>query len=125
MFLQNATAAPLAAHAGLTPLRFLHADPDGRRGRRLARPRGRSLSPHGLELHGNLHTLGYFSADVCLGTPSQKFDLIVDTGSALTALPCAGCSHCGTHRHGTSSSARFAESTSSTGSFLPRDCVST
>ena len=60
--LLNATAPH--AHAGLTPLRFLHADPEGRRGRRLsATPRGRGLSPHGLgmQLHGNLHTLGYFS----------------------------------------------------------------
>ena len=65
------------------------------RGRRLTR---RSLIT-GRELQGNLHTLGYFSAYVCAGTPQTKFDLIVDTGSSLTAMPCRDCTHCGTHRH--------------------------
>ena len=69
-------------------------------------------------IHGNLHTLGYFSADVCLGTPRQSFDLIVDTGSALTALPCEGCSSCGVHAHETYSSRRYNAGASSTGTAL-------
>ena len=61
-------------------------------------------------MHGNMHTLGYFSADACVGTPPRKFDLIVDTGSSLTAFPCSGCSHCGSHDGGN----RFSEAASST-----------
>ena len=95
--------------AGVTQLRFLHADPGGRRGRRMVphkQRRGRSLVT-GREMQGNLHTLGYFSAYVCAGTPEKKFDLIVDTGSSLTAMPCQDCSHCGAHRHQAYTNARF------------------
>ena len=60
------------------------------------------------------HTLGYFSADVCVGTPSKSFDLIVDTGSALTAFPCADCTHCGAHEHASSPGSRFSVTASST-----------
>ena len=94
---------------GVTQLRFLHADPSGRRGRRMVphkQRRGRSLVT-GREMQGNLHTLGYFSAYVCAGTPEKKFDLIVDTGSSLTAMPCQDCSHCGAHRHQAYTNARF------------------
>jgi predicted translation initiation factor SUI1 len=80
-------------HPHITGLRFVHADPEGTRGRR------RRLSPTGIGMHGNLHTLGYFSADVCVGTPPHSFDLIVDTGSSLTAIPCNDCSACGEHTH--------------------------
>ena len=100
---------------GVTQLRFLHADPSGRRGRRMVphkQRRGRSLVT-GREMQGNLHTLGYFSAYVCAGTPEKKFDLIVDTGSSLTAMPCQDCSHCGAHRHQSYSNARFDTSRSS------------
>ena len=106
-----------SARAGFSPRRFVHADPAGRRGRRLATPRGRGLEPHGLELHGNLHTLGYFAAEICAGTPAQTFDVIIDTGSSLTAVACKGCSHCGSHTHpGIAGSRRFDEAASSTAS---------
>ena len=109
----SASAGGVAAsinHSHITPLRFVHADPSGARGRR------RKLSGlRGSAVHGNLHTLGYFSADVCVGTPATSFDLIVDTGSALTALPCADCSECGEHAHpGGSHHRRYDESRSST-----------
>ena len=68
----------------------------------------------GWQMAGNMHTLGYFSATVCVGSPPLKFDLIVDTGSSLTALPCADCTQCGDHRHGLVSRARFDEAGSST-----------
>lgn len=71
-------------------------------------------SLHGTQLRGNLFTLGYFSAYVCVGTPPVRFDLIVDTGSALTALPCGSCTHCGAHKHGDAPGARFSEAVSST-----------
>ncbi|KAJ1621220.1 aspartic peptidase domain-containing protein [Pavlovales sp. CCMP2436] len=48
-------------------------------------------------LQGSLQ-LGYFSAVIGFGTPAQSFELIVDTGSHMTAVPCAGCTQCGRHR---------------------------
>jgi hypothetical protein len=47
-------------------------------------------------LRGDLR-LGYFSTIVGIGTPPQYFELIVDTGSTITAVPCAGCTQCGSH----------------------------
>ncbi|KAJ8772563.1 hypothetical protein K2173_027740 [Erythroxylum novogranatense] len=41
---------------------------------------------------------GYFAAEVYIGTPPQKSFLLVDTGSALTHLPCSGCKQCGKHQ---------------------------
>jgi len=76
------------ANATITPLRFLPIDPSSLRRRGpAAHKRRRRLTPAGLELEGNLNTLGYFSAEVCTGSPPRSFDLIVDTGSALTAFP--------------------------------------
>jgi len=99
-------------NATVTPLSFLHADPIGVRGRRPVAHK-RRLSPAGAELDGNLNTLGYFSAKVCVGTPATSFDLIVDTGSALTAFPCSDCPHCGEHQHATVPGARFDAARSS------------
>ena len=48
-------------------------------------------------LRGNTEPLGYFYAEVAIGTPSQRFTLMVDTRSSLTTVPCAGCTHCGAH----------------------------
>ena len=107
-----ATGASSLGAAEVTPLRFVPADASGRRGRRPA-PHKRRLGLGGLELSGNLHTLGYFSADVCVGSPPKSFDLIVDTGSALTALPCADCPHCGAHKHAAAPGSRFSEASSS------------
>ena len=59
MFL--AVAGPVASvPTHVTPLRFHAADAAGGRSRRLG-------TATGFGLHGNVHTLGYFSADVCLG----------------------------------------------------------
>ncbi|KAL3920149.1 MAG: hypothetical protein SGPRY_005359 [Prymnesium sp.] len=119
LWLLGLACAPSACvptnHSAITPLRFVRADPSGALRRRLVphRRRGRQLAT-GFEMHGDLHTLGYFSADVCVGTPPKSFDLIIDTGSALTAFPCADCNHCGAHRHAKSSGARFDEKQSST-----------
>ena len=70
----------------------------------------------------------YFSADVCVGTPAKSFDLIVDTGSSLTAFPCSDCSQCGSHPHADGhSNARYDPSASSTGELLAcssSDCPS-
>ena len=49
-------------------------------------------------LSGDLLHLGYYSAELSVGTPLQTFSVIVDTGSSVTAIPCAGCTHCGRRR---------------------------
>ena len=41
-----------------------------------------------------------YSTDVCLGNPGRRFDLIVDTGSSITAVPCSTCKQCGVHHCG-------------------------
>jgi hypothetical protein len=41
--------------------------------------------------------VGYFYAVLDLGTPPQSFDVIVDTGSTITYVPCNDCHHCGHH----------------------------
>lgn len=48
-------------------------------------------------LHGS-HELGYFYTYLWVGAPAQRVSVIVDTGSFLSAWPCAGCRSCGT-RH--------------------------
>ena len=93
----------------VTPLRFVLAHPNStatgrRRARRLA------STADGWRLEGNLHTLGYFAAELCVGAREQEFELIVDTGSALTAMPCSSCAHCGFHKAG----AKFNPALSST-----------
>ncbi|KOO27015.1 aspartic proteinase-like protein 2-like protein [Chrysochromulina tobinii] len=62
-----------------------------RRGRRL----GSAVISE--RLSGDLMSRGYFAAEILVGTPPQRFSLIVDTGSSITALPCAECSSCGEH----------------------------
>lgn len=41
--------------------------------------------------------LGYYYVDLSVGSPPAKQTVIVDTGSSLTAFPCAGCQNCGKH----------------------------
>ena len=61
----------LSNHSVVTPLRFVsHADADGTARRRLR-------LQDGWRLAGNLHTLGYFAANICVGTPPKTFNLIV------------------------------------------------
>ena len=82
-----------SSNDGITPLKFI-STPDARR-RRLY---GHVPPPDGTQLHGNLHTLGYFAAEACIGPPTnQRFDLLVNTAGHTTAVTCAGCTGCGTH----------------------------
>jgi hypothetical protein len=48
-------------------------------------------------LYGNTEPLGYFYAEVAIGSPPQRFHLVVDTRSSLTTVPCADCTRCGSH----------------------------
>ena len=53
-------------------------------------------------LHGSVKEHGYYYANIALGDPSPRtFQVIVDTGSTLTYVPCATCAKCGTHTGGT------------------------
>ncbi|EQC28812.1 hypothetical protein SDRG_13493 [Saprolegnia diclina VS20] len=57
---------------------------------------------------------GTHYAELYMGLPPQKASVIVDTGSHLTALPCASCPNCGTHTDppydiAKSSTARFMQ----------------
>ena len=58
---------------------------------------------------GSFSQLGYYYAEVYVGTPAQTATVILDTGSSVTAFPCVGCSACGTHLD-----AKFDTSASST-----------
>lgn len=57
--------------------------------------------PAGAQLTSRLATEGIYTARVCFGSPTVPFDLVVDTGSFLTTVPCTWCSHCGRHLGGT------------------------
>ena len=74
-----------------------------------------SSAPMVGELEGNTEPLGYFYTRLRVGTPGQDFTVIVDTGSALLAVPCSGCTTCGRH-----TSTPFDASSSS--SFKKSDC---
>jgi len=67
-------------------------------------------------IYGDFKHLAYFYADVYIGTPPQKFTVITDTGSSLTAVPCADCGDCGAHMN-----PRFDPSKSSTKALVACD----
>lgn len=48
-------------------------------------------------LVAHLSTSGVYTTRVCVGSPATPFDLIVDTGSFLTSVPCTWCVDCGAH----------------------------
>eukprot|EP01051_Picozoa_sp_SAG22_P021092 SAG22_NODE_4521_length_1245_cov_1.982548_1_plen_218_part_00 len=49
------------------------------------------------DIVGNTEPLGYYAATLHVGTPGQPLTVIVDTGSSRMAVPCTGCSRCGSH----------------------------
>mmetsp|Transcript_22652 Transcript_22652/g.62543 ORF Transcript_22652/g.62543 Transcript_22652/m.62543 type:complete len:640 (-) Transcript_22652:415-2334(-) len=61
--------------------------------------RGRGLLRSGvLPVDGSVNEVGYYYATVTFGTPARHFDLIIDTGSTITYVPCSDCgSKCGKH----------------------------
>jgi hypothetical protein len=48
-------------------------------------------------VYGTHEKMGYFYANAHIGTPAQKFGVILDTGSSIMSVPGDNCSHCGTH----------------------------
>eukprot|EP00775_Hariotina_reticulata_P001974 gene1974-2297_t len=93
-----AAAAPIAAVSSA-----VHAESQGRNyvmfpihvRRGTIRHRG-LLESGKVDVDGSVH-VGYFYAVLNLGTPSQSFDVIVDTGSTITYVPCNDCERCGHH----------------------------
>ncbi|KAK6804916.1 hypothetical protein RDI58_002700 [Solanum bulbocastanum] len=51
-----------------------------------------------MSLHDDLLINGYYTTHIWIGTPPQKFALIVDTGSTVTYVPCSSCKKCGNHQ---------------------------
>lgn len=57
------------------------------------------LETSSMRLYDDLVTTGYYSTKVYIGTPPQEFTLMVDTGSAVTYVPCSSCQSCGSHQN--------------------------
>ncbi|KAK4789755.1 hypothetical protein SAY86_017059 [Trapa natans] len=58
-----------------------------------------SVKPNArMSLHDDLLLNGYYTTRLWIGTPPQKFSLIVDTGSTVTYVPCSNCDQCGKHQ---------------------------
>ncbi|KAK9061889.1 hypothetical protein SSX86_019073 [Deinandra increscens subsp. villosa] len=51
-----------------------------------------------MALHDDLLLNGYYTTRLWVGSPPQKFALIVDTGSTVTYVPCSTCEQCGKHQ---------------------------
>ncbi|KAI3798994.1 hypothetical protein L1987_34282 [Smallanthus sonchifolius] len=51
-----------------------------------------------MALHDDLLLNGYYTTRLWIGSPPQKFALIVDTGSTVTYVPCSTCEQCGKHQ---------------------------
>ncbi|XP_027360669.1 probable aspartic protease At2g35615 [Abrus precatorius] len=51
-----------------------------------------------MRLYDDLLRNGYYTTRLWIGTPPQRFALIVDTGSTVTYVPCSTCQHCGRHQ---------------------------
>ena len=87
--------------AAAPPLRFelhrreLPSSPSIRRRRRLSLTTTSFSSEH--NTWGTIAVEGYMYSYLRVGAPMQKFAVILDTGSAITSIPCKGCSACGTH----------------------------
>ncbi|KAL3631701.1 hypothetical protein CASFOL_024685 [Castilleja foliolosa] len=68
-----------------------------------------------MPLHDDLLLNGYYTTRLLIGTPPQRFALIVDTGSTVTYVPCSTCEQCGKHQD-----PRFQPDSSST--YQPVKC---
>ncbi|KAK9054126.1 hypothetical protein SSX86_025203 [Deinandra increscens subsp. villosa] len=51
-----------------------------------------------MDLHDDLLLNGYYTTRLWIGSPPQRFALIVDTGSTVTYVPCSTCEQCGKHQ---------------------------
>ena len=85
-----------------TPTALAHLrEHDAHRRRRILESPAESPGASTFPLHGSVKEHGYYYANIALGDPSPRtFQVIVDTGSTLTYVPCATCAKCGTHTGG-------------------------
>lgn len=58
---------------------------------------GATASLHRTPIRGGVD-IGYIAATISVGTPPRDFEVILDTGSQRTVLPCVECVNCG-HEH--------------------------
>ena len=91
-----------SSSSSASPLTFpLHrregtgSSPELRRRRRLVTGDTAFSAEH--NTWGTIAQEGYFYSYLRVGSPMQKFAVILDTGSSITSIPCKGCSNCGTH----------------------------
>nr|KJB17990.1 hypothetical protein B456_003G027900 [Gossypium raimondii] len=67
--------------------------------RHLLKSDSKSSNPNArMQLYDDLLLNGYYTTRLLIGTPPQRFALIVDTGSTVTYVPCATCEQCGRHQ---------------------------
>ncbi|KAL3726125.1 hypothetical protein ACJRO7_031070 [Eucalyptus globulus] len=95
------SAAPdVAAHPTAMVLPLVLSPPDASRALPSSRRHlQRSERPNArMSLHDDLLLNGYYTTRLWIGTPPQKFALIVDTGSTVTYVPCSTCDQCGRHQ---------------------------
>ncbi|XVF17578.1 hypothetical protein REPUB_Repub10bG0135600 [Reevesia pubescens] len=76
-----------------------------------------------MRLYDDLLLNGYYTTRLWIGTPPQRFALIVDTGSTVTYVPCATCEQCGRHQVHCIYERQYAEMSSSSG-VLGEDFIS-
>lgn len=55
------------------------------------------MTVDGVEISGGVKEEGYISCMVKIGEDGETFQLILDTGSPLTIVPCGNCQNCGNH----------------------------
>ncbi|CAD5182531.1 unnamed protein product [Musa acuminata subsp. malaccensis] len=102
-FLQTLTGGGVPS-AMVLPLVLSYANSSrrsnvGRRfGRRQLQREDPSTATARMRLYDDLLTNGYYTTRLYIGTPPQKFALIVDSGSTVTYVPCSSCEQCGNHQ---------------------------
>ncbi|KAJ8769309.1 hypothetical protein K2173_002513 [Erythroxylum novogranatense] len=79
-------SSPNASRASANQLRHLQMS-DSKTGRNAR-----------MRLYDDLVLNGYYTTRLWIGTPAQRFAVIVDTGSTVTYVPCLNCERCGRHQ---------------------------
>ncbi|GLT54826.1 hypothetical protein SLA2020_279920 [Shorea laevis] len=97
---QSSPSTSLLLHDGARPAMLLplfHSPPNASRSssnpRRLLQKSNARMG-----LYDDLLLHGYYTTLLYIGTPPQRFALIVDTGSSVTYVPCSTCEDCGRHQ---------------------------
>ncbi|KAI6695160.1 hypothetical protein NL676_022870 [Syzygium grande] len=93
-------ARDVAAHptAMVLPLFLSHPDASSRATAAASTSSSRRHPNARMSLYDDLVLNGYYTTRLWIGTPPQKFALIVDTGSTITYVPCSTCDQCGRHQ---------------------------